>query len=106
MKNCNRMTVHAIGIDRDGELEHATNYNTSYCTSEPGGCGCTHAEIALLEKMPNPKAVFVTHSPCMNCAQALIDAGVELVYFGVPYRKQDGWDYLYQNGVITRPITL
>lgn len=33
--------------------------------------------------------VFVTHSPCENCAGALINAGVSQVFYDIVYKQQD-----------------
>jgi len=32
---------------------------------------------------------YVTHAPCINCCMALINAGIEHVYFGDAYRLDD-----------------
>lgn len=105
--SCKRMTVYALGIDAEGTMTFATNYNPTECTNEVGNCGCIHAEIALLKRMPNPVAVFVSLSPCLDCAKALEAAGVQSVYFMKPYRDHAGWDYLVKMaGIICRPITV
>lgn len=96
---CRRMTVHAIGTDMRGNIAYARNYNTHECLNIPGRCGCIHAEAALLQTMPDPVVVVVSHSPCLNCAKLLHDAGVEAVYYMNEYRLLDGVEYLRQNGV-------
>lgn len=96
---CKRMTVHAMGVDKDGELRYARNGNKGKCKNLEGACGCTHAEIALLEQMPNPVSVTVSHAPCENCAKALIEAGVVTVVFSKPYRLKEGVELLQRNGV-------
>lgn len=97
---CKRMIVTAIGRAYEGDTTYcATNYNLGECTQEVGNCGCVHAEAALLEILPNPSYVFVSHSPCLNCAQKLVRAGVKKVVYAVPYRKLEGIDYLRWYGV-------
>ena len=99
MEKCKRYTVYAIGRNRDGDIEVANNYNEGHCTGEMGNCGCKHAEIALLEKMPLPVIVVLSISPCLNCAKALVKAGVSKVAYLGEYRIRDGIDYLIEHGV-------
>lgn len=100
---CLRYEVIAVGVDRQGRMASATNYNEGHCTNEPGKCGCKHAEIALLEKMPKPHKVFLTYSPCVNCAEALISAGVREVQYLNPYRILDGLEMIIAAGIkVTR----
>lgn len=97
---CKRATVYATGI-RGTEIVSARNGNESdSCTEIPGKCGCIHAEINLLKKMPNPIEVVITMSPCLNCAKALVDAGVKKVSYLNDYRLLDGLNYLKDNGVL------
>lgn len=98
---CKRMKVVAIGITVDGTIGKARNYNHKECSNVPGACGCTHAEINLLEQMSydNPKMVIVSHSPCLDCAKRLVEEGVLTVMYHEEYRVTDGIDYLRENGV-------
>jgi dCMP deaminase len=60
-------------------------------SSEPGQCGCIHAEMnALIKAPPGPKAVFVTTSPCLMCSRLMINADVRQVFYGKEYRRNDG----------------
>lgn len=104
MGECKRYRVLAIGRDREDNVEIEGNYNDNECTGVPGECGCTHAEIRLLEKMPNPEVVVVSHSPCINCAKALVDAGVESVYYVKQYRLTEGIEYLVKHYVYVAQI--
>ncbi len=104
MEPCKRMTVKATGYDvQDGILVHVTATNGNLmeegCRNIPGACGCEHAEINVLKEMPNPTSMAVSHSPCLNCAKALVKAGVKLVTYVEEYRIRDGIDYLKNNGV-------
>jgi deoxycytidylate deaminase len=98
MSACKRNTVYAIGMTH-GQTAKACNYNEGECTNEIGNCGCKHAEIALLEKMPNPNVVVVSMSPCKACAEALISAGVRLVMYQEEYRLTEGLELLKKSGV-------
>lgn len=104
MKSCKRMTVSAIGTDYYGYRAFATNGNFTEagCTNEVGRCGCIHAEINLLQIIPNPKIVDVSHSPCLDCAKALVEAGVMVINYEEEYRIKDGIHFLQNNGVQVR----
>lgn len=63
------------------------------CPLSQGG-GCTraiHAEINAIRPIPRfvdgPLRLYVTHSPCPECADIIIhDDRIQEVYFEVPYR--------------------
>jgi deoxycytidylate deaminase len=100
MKPCKRMKVTAIGYSSSLESFHiATNGNRKECTEEPGNCGCTHAEDRLLQHMPNPSYVILSHSPCFKCATLLHEAGVKTVIYEKQYRKTEGISYLVSKGI-------
>jgi deoxycytidylate deaminase len=102
---CKRMTVYAMGMDKEGNTEYARNGNPGRCRDTVGTCGCTHAEARLLKKMPKPVVVSVSHAPCLECAKALVNAGVEVVTYLKPYRLKDGVEHLDQNGVLVFSCT-
>lgn len=60
-------------------------------STEPGACGCLHAEenavINCDVTRSTPKVVFCTHLPCVMCAKRLINLGsVKHVYYLNDYR--------------------
>lgn len=60
-------------------------------SSQPGQCGCIHAEQnALIKAAPGLKAVFVTMSPCLMCARLMINAGAQAIYYDDEYRDPAG----------------
>jgi deoxycytidylate deaminase len=91
------MKVTAIGI-RGNYIQKATNYNENECKNIPGQCGCIHAEIALLQKI-NPKILVVTHSPCLQCAKAIIKSDVEVLIYDKEYRIKDGLQLLKKHNI-------
>jgi deoxycytidylate deaminase len=93
------MTVHAVGIDREGNIEYARNGNETECKDIIGACGCIHAETRLLQKMHYPEKVILSHSPCVPCARALLEAGVQEVLYVEEYRLKDGINILEKNYV-------
>lgn len=65
-----------------------------------------HAEsnaIAKLAKSNNSGLgadLFVTHSPCLECAKLIFQSGIKRVFFGQAYRDDSGIKFLEKSGVI------
>ncbi len=54
--------------------------------------------------MVNPVMVYVSHSPCLNCARELVKAGVKYVHQSEPTELP--WiQYLESNGVTVRSVS-
>jgi dCMP deaminase len=64
-----------------------------------------HAEsnaIAKLAKSSNSgvgSSIFVTHSPCMECAKLIAQSGISSVYYNENYRDDAGIRFLEKSGV-------
>lgn len=64
-----------------------------------------HAEMNALMKLArshesgNGADLFITHSPCMECAKGIYQAGIHRVYFGEQYRSDDGVRFLKQSNI-------
>ena len=64
-----------------------------------------HAEsnaIAKLAKSTNSGLgadLFVTHSPCLDCAKLIYQSGIGRVYYGKNYRDDSGIKFLEQSGI-------
>lgn len=64
-----------------------------------------HAEsnaIAKLAKSTNSGLgadLFVTHSPCLDCAKLIYQSGIRRVYFGENYRDDSGIEFLKKSNV-------
>jgi dCMP deaminase len=64
-----------------------------------------HAEsnaIAKLAKSSNSglgSTIFVTHSPCMECAKLIAQSGISNVYYNENYRDDAGIRFLKKSGV-------
>ena len=64
-----------------------------------------HAEsnaIAKLAKSNNSGLgadLFVTHSPCMECAKLIFQSGISRVYFNQNYRDDSGVKFLEKSGI-------
>jgi dCMP deaminase len=102
---CRRTQVGALIVSGDNQRILAMGYNGSWkggpndCdTHEPGACGCLHAEMNCLLKLRendlSDARMYVTHSPCKMCAKAIVNSGVKLVIYDIPYRLTEGIDLL------------
>ena len=64
-----------------------------------------HAEsnaIAKLARSNNSGLgadLFVTHSPCLDCAKLIYQSGIRRVYFNENYRNDAGINFLQKSGV-------
>lgn len=69
-----------------------------------------HAEsnsISKLAKSNNSGSgadLFVTHSPCMECAKLIYQSGISRVWYGANYRDDAGIKFLAKSGVEVRQI--
>jgi dCMP deaminase len=69
-----------------------------------------HAEsnaIAKLAKSNNSglgASIFVTHSPCLDCAKLIHQSGISRVYFSENYRDDSGLTFLKKSGIIVEQI--
>ena len=59
-----------------------------------------HAEVNAITKLArssnnsNGATLYVTSSPCIECAKLIIQAGIKRVVYGEIYRLEDGLDLL------------
>ena len=64
-----------------------------------------HAETNAIAKLARSSEsgldsdLFVTHSPCLDCAKLIYQSGIRRVYFGTSYRDNSGVDFLRKSGV-------
>jgi len=55
----------------------------------------------------NDTILYITISPCINCAKAILTAGIKEIYFIEKYdRNSEGFEYLIKNGIRIQQITL
>lgn len=110
---CRRTSVGCVVVSEDNSAVLGMGYNggakglQNDCLSdEPGKCGHLHAEINALIKTnyrdASPKKVYVTLSPCYNCAVALVNAGVREVIYRDEYRDLTGVRLLSEAGLKIR----
>ena len=100
-----RLKVGAIIVSCDNTQMLSMGYNGNYKggpheheSQEPGKSGFIHAEVNALVKCDfnfhKAKHLYVTHSPCRDCAKLIINAEITRVIYGIPYRDPSGLDLL------------
>ena len=111
---CGRKNVGAL-IVRDKNIL-STGYNGSirgmaHCDEvghdmRDGHCVRTvHAEANAITKVArsfnssNGATLYVTASPCIECAKLIIQAGILRVVYGEPYHLEDGLNLLDRAGI-------
>ena len=50
--------------------------------------------------------IYCTHSPCIECAKLIIQAGITTVYYDILYRSEDGIKLLQNNNIIVKQVSL
>ena len=96
------------GWDNDCEFEftHPQTKITELVTRKE----VLHAEsnaLAKLARSHNSGAgadLFVTHSPCLDCAKLIYQSGISRVWFGNQYRDDTGIKFLEKSGIEVRSI--
>jgi dCMP deaminase len=64
-----------------------------------------HAEsnaIAKLARSPESgegASIFITHSPCIDCAKLIYQSGIATVYYKNDYRSTQGIDFLNKSNI-------
>ena len=112
-----RMKVGAIIVSSDNSTVLSLGYNGNYPTGphepdsvDPGRSGFIHAEINALIKCPfhhhKDKIMYVTLSPCIQCAKAIIAGGIKTVVYLEKYRDISGLNLLNKAKVNTRQYFL
>lgn len=62
------------------------------------------AKVARSTNSSDGATLFVTHSPCLNCAKMIYQSGINSVYYRNQYRNDDGIDFLKKCGVEVRKL--
>ena len=70
-----------------------------------------HAESNAVSKIARSTVsakdadMFITHSPCIDCAKLIFQAGVRRVFYSEEYRSRAGVEFLEKSGVAVVKIT-
>jgi dCMP deaminase len=64
-----------------------------------------HAESNAIAKLAKSNDsgegadIFITHSPCIECAKLIYQSGIQRVFYGQDYRDDSGIEFLKKSGV-------
>ena len=108
-----RNKVGAVIVTDDNTQVLSIGYNGGWAggpneveSLEPGKSGMIHAEINALIKMNyshhKRKKLYVTLSPCRDCAKAIINGGINRVVYLDDYRDLSGVELLREAGIRVR----
>lgn len=111
-----RFQVGAVIVTGDNTQVLAVGYNGDHRggsnqveSLEPGCSGFIHAEINALIKCdynnPKRKVMYLTLSPCKQCAKSIVNGGIDEVVYNEEYRDLSGVALLTDAGVKVRKIT-
>lgn len=111
---CHRLNVGAVLVVDNRVV--STGYNGP-ASGEPhcfgndcplscsGGCSRSiHAEANAIDFLQDGSlngevSIYVTHSPCMNCAKLIKTMGIDKVFYETAYRDTSSLDWLISEGV-------
>ena len=93
-----------LGIGYNGDEAGGANAPDS---TDAGASGFVHAEVNALIKSHGVcgSIVYLTHSPCVVCARALVNERVARVVYGEAYRDTRGIEILRKSGVSAEEMT-
>jgi dCMP deaminase len=105
-----QLKVGAIIVSEDNTRMLAVGYNGNYKggpnereSDDPGQGGLIHAEVNALVKcdfnFSKKKHMYLTHSPCRNCAKLIVNAEISHVVYDNPYRDCSGIEILKSSGI-------
>jgi len=89
----------------DNNCEYVLEDNTLKTKPE-----ALHAETNAIAKLARSSDsglgadIFITHSPCLDCAKLIYQSGISRVWYGAEYRDSAGPDFLRKSGVEVMPI--
>ena len=62
------------------------------------------AKLAKSTESGDGAVLFVTHSPCLDCAKLIFQSGIRSVFYRNSYRSTDGTTFLERSGVTVEQI--
>lgn len=62
------------------------------------------AKLAKSTESGNGATMFITHSPCLDCAKLIYQSGINNVFYRNSYRSDDGIRFLTQSGITVKQI--
>ena len=83
------------------------NGDIQFLTTKPEVLHAESNAIAKLAKSTNSGLnadLFVTHSPCMECAKLIFQSGIRRVFYAEDYRDDSGIQFLYKSGLTVEKL--
>ena len=83
------------------------NGDIQFLTTKPEVLHAESNAIAKLAKSTNSGLnadLFVTHSPCMECAKLIFQSGIRRVFYAKDYRDDSGIQFLNKSGVTVEKL--
>ena len=90
------------GFDNNCEIEHEDPMGRYNLVTKPE---VIHAEMNAILKVAKSHDstdgafLFLTHSPCMECSKAILQSGINTLYYSIDYRSNDGLELLRKGSV-------
>jgi len=82
--------IHRVKLKSKPEVLHAeTNAIAKLAKSTESGADAT---------------MFITHSPCLDCAKLIFQSGISSVFYRESYRSEDGIQFLTKSGVKVQQV--
>jgi dCMP deaminase len=98
------------GWDNNCEYEVIVEDGDDYTTELKTKPEVLHAETNAISKLAkssesgNGATIFITHSPCLDCAKLIYQSGINSVFYRNAYRSTDGVEFLKKSGVIVEQL--
>lgn len=98
---------HCTDVGCGGGVMKGSSETGRWMEEFPNGCTrAVHAEANMVfhaakKGIPlEDSTVYCTHGPCVNCAYAVINAGIYRLVFKQPYRLPEGEQLVKQAGIV------
>jgi dCMP deaminase len=62
------------------------------------------AKLAKSTESGDGAVLFITHSPCLDCAKLIFQSGIRGVFYRDNYRSTDGIEFLEKSGIEVKQI--
>ena len=111
-----RFQVGCVVVTVDNTAALAVGYNGNFKggphepeSTDPGKSGFIHAENNCLIKCPHhypvDKKMYVTLSPCKQCAKLIVNGGIKHVIYDEEYRDTSGLHILRDSGITVHKLS-
>jgi dCMP deaminase len=98
------------GWDNNCEIETTSNNGNVIQIELKSKLEVLHAETNAIAKLAKSTesgtnaTMFITHSPCLDCAKLIFQSGISSVFYRDSYRSEDGIQFLTKSGVTVTQI--